>query len=208
MAAKTQAPAARAAELRRQINEHSYRYHVLDAPIISDAEYDALYNELKALETEHPDLVTPDSPTQRVGGAVAEGFAKVRHPQPILSLANAFDAAGVRAWRERIDKLLPEGAQVDYVVEPKIDGLTIVVTYESGVLVQAATRGDGLVGEDITSNVRTVKAVPLVLRGAESVEREGAWSVERRPSLYAPRSTLRESARAARPICRSRTSSG
>jgi len=162
--------ARRAAELRRALNEHSYRYHVLDAPIISDAEYDALYHELKQIEAEHPELVTPDSPTQRVGGAVAEGFAKVRHAQPILSLANAFDAAGVRAWHERLVRFAAQ-AGVDaptgldaFVVEPKIDGLTIVVTYENGLLVRAATRGDGTIGEDITANVRTIKSVPLVLR--------------------------------------------
>ena len=162
--------ARRAAELRRALNEHSYRYHVLDAPIISDAEYDALYHELKQIEAEHPELVTPDSPTQRVGGAVAEGFAKVRHAQPILSLANAFDAAGVRAWHERLVRFAaqagvhaPTGLDA-FVVEPKIDGLTIVVTYENGLLVRAATRGDGTIGEDITANVRTIKSVPLVLR--------------------------------------------
>ena len=173
-------PEQRAAELRREINEHSYRYNVLDAPIISDAEYDALFNELKQIEAEHPELLTPDSPTQRVGGAVAEGFAKVRHPQPILSLGNAFSASGVRSWHERLvrhaQSSLDSGDLKDprslaslneFVVEPKIDGLTIVVTYENGVLVQAATRGDGVVGEDITPNARTVKAVPLTLRMKE-----------------------------------------
>ncbi len=164
--------ARRAAELRRALNEHSYRYHVLDAPIISDAEYDALYHELKQIEAEHPELVTPDSPTQRVGGAVAEGFAKVRHAQPILSLANAFDAAGVRAWHERLVRFAAQAGVDDptgldaFVVEPKIDGLTVVVTYENGLLTRAATRGDGMIGEDITANVRTIKSVPLALREA------------------------------------------
>ncbi len=167
--------AQRAAQLRREINEHNYRYHVLDAPIISDAEYDALFNELKQIEAEYPELIAPDSPTQRVSGAVAEGFAKVRHPQPILSLGSAANAAGVRAWHERLARFAMQAGIADtdalnaFVVEPKIDGLTIVVTYVHGVLTQAATRGDGLVGEDITANVRTIKSVPLALRDAVAV---------------------------------------
>ena len=167
-------PTKRAAALREQLNHHSYRYNVLDDPTISDAEYDALLNELRELEAAHPELVTLDSPTQRVGGAVAEGFAKVRHPQPILSLANAFDGAGVRAWRERVSKYaqanLPSVDVTgldDFVVEPKIDGLTVVLTYENGVFTQGATRGDGVVGEDITTNLRTVRGVPLALQDRE-----------------------------------------
>jgi DNA ligase (NAD+) len=153
---------ARVAELVRQINLHNYRYHVLDAPVISDAQYDKLVAELRRLEAEHPELVSPDSPTQRVGGQPSEKFAKVRHPRPILSLANAFDSDGVRAWWERVRKLIPEGMPAPaFVVEPKIDGLTIVLHYHNGVLVQGATRGDGEVGEDITPNLRTVKAIPL-----------------------------------------------
>jgi DNA ligase (NAD+) len=159
---------ARMQTLRTQLNEHSYRYHVLAEPIISDGEYDALMNELRAIETAHPDWLTPNSPTQRVGGAVAEGFEKVQHAQPILSLANAFDADDVRAWRERIGAYAQKNEIVgdldSYVVEPKIDGLTIVLTYENGALVQAATRGDGVIGENITANARTIKSVPLQLR--------------------------------------------
>ena len=161
----TESSARRAATLREQLNYHSYRYNVLDDPTISDAEYDALMNELREIETAHPELVTLDSPTQRVGGAVAEGFAKVRHPQPILSLANAFDATGVRAWRERLSKYaqtnLPEldlSGLDDVVVEPKIDGLTVVLTYENGVFTQGATRGDGVIGEDITANLQIGRA--------------------------------------------------
>jgi DNA ligase (NAD+) len=175
----------RVAELYRQINLHNYRYHVLDSPIISDAAYDKLVAELRQLEADHPELVTPDSPTQRVGGQPSEKFAKVRHPRSILSLANAFSAEGVRAWWERIRKLLPPsgGTPVAFVVEPKIDGLTVVLHYRDGVLVQGATRGDGDVGEDITPNLRTVRAIPLripvnVEREAKSVER-GARSGER-----------------------------
>lgn len=166
----------RAARLRAEINEHNYRYHVLDAPIISDAEFDALLNELREIESQYPELITPDSPTQRVGAPAAEGFAKVRHPQPILSLGNAFDVAGVRAWRDRLVKYVQQNlgdsgnlrALDDYVVEPKIDGLTVVLTYADGVFVQGATRGDGLVGEDITANLRAVKSVPLALRRKET----------------------------------------
>ncbi len=171
-------PAERAAQLRAELNEHSYRYHVLDDPTISDVEYDRLLVELRALEAERPELITADSPTQRVGAPAAEGFAKVKHPRPILSLSNAFDADDVRAWRDRLAKYaesratempsLKAMASVDlsYVVEPKIDGLTVVLTYENGVFVQGATRGDGTVGEDITANLRTLKSVPLALRTA------------------------------------------
>ncbi len=149
--------------LRKAITTHAHRYYVLDDPAISDAEYDALWRELVALESSHPELITPDSPTQRVPGAAAERFAKVRHPSPILSLGNAFAPAELIAWRDRFMKLLPsdEQARVRYVVEPKIDGLTVVLHYEDGNLVLGATRGDGEVGEDITANLRTVKAVPL-----------------------------------------------
>jgi DNA ligase (NAD+) len=167
---------ARIAELRQQINFHNYRYHVLDSPLISDAQYDKLMVELRRLEAEHPELVTPDSPTQRVGGQPSDKFVKVQHPRPILSLGNAFDADGVRAWWDRIRKLLPEGAPIAFVVEPKIDGLTVVLHYHDGVLVQGATRGDGEVGEDITPNLRTVRAIPLRIpvpaeHGAKNVKR-------------------------------------
>lgn len=147
--------------LRDLIRYHNYRYHVLDAPEISDAEYDALFQRLKALEAEHPELITPDSPTQRVGGAALERFEKVRHPRPILSLANVFSEDELQAWEERNRKLLPAGASLEYVVEPKIDGLTVVLTYVNGVFTQGATRGDGEVGEDVTANLRTVRQVPL-----------------------------------------------
>ncbi len=147
--------------LRSEIRRHSYRYYVLNAPVISDAEYDALMRELRAIEEAHPDWITPDSPTQRAGAPPAEGFEKVRHPAPILSLANAFSAEDVYAWYERILKLEARVAQTGFVVEPKIDGLTVVLHYRDGVLVQGVTRGNGEIGEDITANVRTIKAVPL-----------------------------------------------
>lgn len=148
-------------ELKSQINFHNYRYHVLDAPVVSDAEYDKLLNELKRIEAEHPDWVTSDSPTQRAGAAPADRFQKVRHPASILSLSNAFGADEARAWFERIRRLDEKVASAKFVVEPKIDGLSVVLHYRNGVFVQGATRGDGEVGEDITANLRTVKAIPL-----------------------------------------------
>jgi DNA ligase (NAD+) len=143
--------------LRKEINFHDYRYHVLDDPVISDYEYDQLMRELRTIEQAHPEWITTDSPTQRVGAEPAGKFEKVRHPAPILSLANAFDENGVRDWYERILKLENAISQVDYVVQPKIDGLTVVLHYRNGFFIQGATRGDGEVGEDVTSNLRTVK---------------------------------------------------
>ncbi|HNK62723.1 MAG TPA: NAD-dependent DNA ligase LigA, partial [Anaerolineales bacterium] len=148
-------------ELKAQVNFHNYRYHVLDAPIISDLEYDRLLNELKKIEAEHPNWITPDSPTQRAGAKASEKFEKVRHPVPILSLANAFGADDARAWFERIKKLDDRVEKAKFVVEPKIDGLSVMLHYRNGQFVQGATRGDGEVGEDITSNLRTVRAIPL-----------------------------------------------
>lgn len=148
-------------ELRQEIQEHNYRYHVLDSPIISDAEYDQLLRELRAIEEDHPEWVTPDSPSQRVGGYVSEKFEKVSHPAPILSLANAFDGEGILAWLERIGKIDPKVFETDFVVEPKLDGLTVVLHYQNGLFVRGATRGDGEIGEDITANLRTVKSLPL-----------------------------------------------
>ncbi|MER3515213.1 MAG: DNA ligase (NAD(+)) LigA, partial [Chloroflexota bacterium] len=158
----------RVEQLREQIRYHNFRYYVLDSPVISDAEYDALMAELRQLEEAYPELITPDSPTQRVGGAPAEKFVKVRHPRPILSLGNAYSADEVRAWWERIRKLIPpEAPPVQFVVEPKVDGLTVVLTYENGVFVQGATRGDGEIGEDITANLKTIKSLPLRLMVVE-----------------------------------------
>ncbi|MEJ2512909.1 MAG: NAD-dependent DNA ligase LigA, partial [Anaerolineales bacterium] len=148
-------------ELRKQIQEHNYRYHVLDSPIISDAEYDQLLVELRAIEEEHPEWITPDSPSQRVGGYVSEKFEKVSHPAPILSLANAFDGEGILAWLDRIGKIDPKVFDVDFVVEPKLDGLTVVLHYQNGLFIRGATRGDGEIGEDITANLRTVNSLPL-----------------------------------------------
>jgi DNA ligase (NAD+) len=154
----------RIAELRRTLQYHAHRYYVLDDPEISDAEYDALMGELIALEEAHPELKTPDSPSQRVGGAPLDKFEKVRHPEPILSLGSAKNAAEVREWFARIGKLMPEEVQPErlaFTVEPKFDGLTVVLTYEQGLFVLGTTRGDGEVGEDITANLRTVRNLPL-----------------------------------------------
>lgn len=148
-------------ELKEQVNFHNYRYHVLDAPLISDLEYDRLLHELKKIEADHPDWITSDSPTQRAGAKPSEKFEKVRHPAPILSLSNAFGADDTRAWFERIRKLDDRVERAKFVVEPKIDGLSVVLHYRNGMFVQGATRGDGEVGEDITSNLRTIRAIPL-----------------------------------------------
>ncbi len=150
-------------QLRQEINYHNYRYNVLDDPVISDLEFDRLFTELRLLESAHPEWITPDSPTQRAGGAPAEKFAKVRHPAPILSLANGFTYDDVRAWYERILRMDDRIARASYVVEPKIDGLTVVLHYRDGLFVQGATRGDGVIGEDITTNLRTIRALPLSL---------------------------------------------
>lgn len=154
-------PAERAATLRDLLNRYSHAYYVLAQPLVSDTEYDTLYHELLALESAHPELVTPDSPTQRVGSDLSVEFRKAPHPAPILSLANAFDIDGVTAWEERNLKLLPAGTQLDYTLEPKFDGLTIVLHYENGVLVRGVTRGNGILGDDVTPNVRTIRSIPL-----------------------------------------------
>ncbi len=148
-------------ELRKQVHYHNYRYHVLDDPVISDYEYDLLVQEIKEIEGKNPEWITPDSPTQRAGAAPAEKFSKVRHPSSILSLASANDDNGVRAWYERILKLDNRVADANYLVEPKIDGLTVVLHYQNGLFIQGATRGDGEIGEDITSNLKTVRVLPL-----------------------------------------------
>jgi DNA ligase (NAD+) len=154
----------RAAALRAEIEKHGYRYYVLDDPEISDADYDRLFAELQALEREHPELATPDSPTQRVGGAPLAGFAPVRHAAPMLSLNNAFSEDDVLALDRRAREALGVEA-IEYSAEPKFDGLAISLRYERGVFVQGATRGDGNTGEDVTANLRTVRSVPLRLRG-------------------------------------------
>jgi DNA ligase (NAD+) len=150
--------------LRRQLDEHNYNYYVLDRPVISDAEYDRLLRELQELEAAHPELVTPESPTQRVGAAPLAAFGEVKHKIPMTSMDNAFDEDEAREWDARVRKGL-EAEEVEYTAEPKFDGASVSLRYEDGRLVRAGTRGDGTTGEDITANVRTIKRVPLKLRG-------------------------------------------
>jgi DNA ligase (NAD+) len=160
------AAAAHASALRERIAYHEHRYHVLDDPEISDAEFDLLLRELRALEAAHPELVTPDSPTQRVVGSAATAFPSLQHRLPMLSLDNAFADEEVVAFDRRVRERLGREHAIDYAAEPKLDGLAISVIYEHGLLVRAATRGDGVTGEDVTANVRTIASVPLRLRGA------------------------------------------
>ena len=160
-------PARRAAELREQITYHDRRYYVLDDPEISDAEYDELLVELQELESRHPELIVPDSPTQRVGGALESGFPEVRHRLPMLSLNNGFGEEDLRAFDRRVRERLETQGEIDYMAEPKLDGLAISLLYRDGHLVRAATRGDGETGEDVTGNVRTVRAIPLSLSGSD-----------------------------------------
>src|SRR6266511_5103998 len=148
---------ARIDELIEQLHYHDYRYHVLSDPEISDAEYDELMRELRGLEGEFPELVSPDSPTQRVGGVPSELFAPVRHRARMLSLDNAFSWEELEAWGRRVERIVGKGAE--FVCELKIDGLAVVVSYEDGVLTRGATRGDGATGEDVTPNIRTVRNI-------------------------------------------------
>lgn len=151
-------------QLREKIDEHNYHYYVLDSPVILDAEYDRLFRELTELEQAYPDLVTPDSPTRRVGARPAEGFAEVEHDLPMLSLDNAFEEDEMRAFDRRIRERL-EQKEIEYMAETKLDGLAVSILYENGHLVRGATRGDGNTGEDVTHNIRTIKSIPLKLRG-------------------------------------------
>jgi DNA ligase (NAD+) len=172
-------------ELRETINHHNYRYYVLDSPEISDAEYDELMKELRQLEAEHPELVTPDSPTQRIGAPPVEAFGVVEHPQPLLSLANAFSYEELAAWHKRVSNLLG-GRKFDLVCEPKIDGLAVALTYVDGLLVTGATRGDGYRGEDITQNLRTIRSIPL------SVPKEAPPRFEVRGEVYLPKAGFKK----------------
>ena len=165
-------PAQQALGLRAQIARHDYRYYVLDAPDVPDAEYDRLMRELRALEEAHPELVTPDSPTQRVGGEASSAFSEIRHSVPMLSLENAFDDEEVGAFDRRVRERLGIEAAVSYFAEPKLDGLAVSLHFEQGVLVRAATRGDGTTGEDVTGNVRTIRSVPLRLQGPAPADLE------------------------------------
>jgi len=180
-------PRRRAEKLRELIEHHNYLYYTLDQPEISDAEWDKLFRDLQDLEAKYPGLRTPDSPTQRVGGVVLEGFVKVRHRQPMLSLGNAFEEEELRAWHRRVTSGV--GGNVEYVSELKIDGLAMSLTFEKGKLTIGATRGDGATGEDVTSNVRTIRTVPLTLaRGVKGI----ADIIEVRGEVYMPKSVFAE----------------
>ena len=183
----------RAAQLRAELDGHNYRYHVLDAPSVPDAAYDQLYRELLELEARHPDLKVSDSPTQRVGAALAAGFSEVRHGVPMLSLDNAFSTEDVEAFDRRLRDRLKTDGELEYSAEPKLDGVAINLWFESGELVRAATRGDGTVGEDVTINVRTIRSVPLRLRG-ETLP----GSLEVRGEIFMPRAGFRQMNEAAR----------
>jgi DNA ligase (NAD+) len=172
-------------KLREQINYHNYRYYVLDSPEISDAEYDALMAELKGLEEEHPELVTAESPTQRVGAAPVEAFGVVEHRLPLLSLANVFSYDELLAWHRRATNMVPD-RDMDFVCELKLDGLAVALTYENGRLVNGATRGDGYRGEDITQNLRTIRSIPL------SVPQDAPASFEVRGEVYLSREGFRK----------------
>lgn len=190
-----QTAAERILELRTELDAHNYRYYVLDEPSVPDAEYDRLFRELQALEAEHPELVTPDSPTQRVGGEALSAFGEVRHEVPMLSLGNAFEEEDLRAFDRSVRSglglsggdLFGGGAEVEYSCEPKLDGLAVSLLYQNGQLVRGATRGDGSVGEDISANVRTIRNVPLKLQG------EG-WpaQLEVRGEVYMPKAGFDE----------------
>lgn len=158
---------AEADKLRREIRHNEYLYYVLDAPEITDAEYDRMMVRLRELEAHYPDSIPADSPTQRVGGRASSQFTEVRHLEPLLSLGNVFSAEELRAFDERVRSGLPAGSKVEYVMEPKIDGLACSLIYENGKLVRAATRGDGVVGENVTANVRTIRSIPLTLKVPE-----------------------------------------
>lgn len=176
---------AEAERLRKELRHHEYLYYVKDAPEITDAEYDRLMVRLREIEAEYPEDVPADSPTQRVGGKVSPEFTEVKHLTPLLSLGNAFSADELRAFDERVRNGLPAGSSVEYVMEPKIDGLACSLVYENGKLVRAATRGDGVVGENVTANVRTIRAIPLTLTVPEGEEVPELLDV--RGEVYMPR---------------------
>ena len=172
--------------LRRTLNEHNYRYYVLDAPTIPDYEYDRLLRRLEELEGEHPELVTPDSPTQRVGGQAVEGFAQVEHRVPLESLQDVFSVGELDEFDQRMRESLKRPA---YLVEPKVDGLSIALEYRDGAFVRGATRGDGRIGEDVTENLRTIRSIPLSLEGVPgTLIVRARYSCPRLPSRPSTRS--------------------
>src|SRR5580692_11763022 len=177
-------------KLRDELRRHEHLYYVLDAPEISDAKYDALMNELKKLEAAHPDLVTPDSPTQRVGGKPAEGFKKAQHSRPMLSLDNAYNAEELADWDRRVHELAGN-LPVEYTAELKLDGLSVALSYQPGPdgdarLSMGLTRGDGQIGEDVTSNIRTIRSIPLSIPAAKPKKARLTQSIEVRGEVVMP----------------------
>src|SRR5450631_3513260 len=185
--ARAKKPAERVEKLRDEIVRHERLYYLEDKPEISDAEYDALVRDLQKLETEHPQLVTPDSPTQRVSGTPSSDLPNVRHEIPLLSLDNAYNREELEAWLKRVTDRL-DGRTPTFVCELKIDGLSISLLYEDGKLARAATRGDGTTGEDVTPNVRTIRSVPLQLRISSKVNTAAAGRAAPREPGGSPRS--------------------
>src|SRR6266516_6336397 len=181
---------ARLDELRAELNHHLYRYYVLDDPEISDAAYDRLYDELKGLEDEYPDLITPDSPTQRVGAPPSDKFEKSRHLTPMGSLDKVTNDEALAKWAEDVRKRLDSEEPVAYVLEPKIDGSAINLVYEDGRFVRGATRGEGIQGEHVTPNLRTIRAIPLQMLLPEGEEPPGVLEV--RGEVYMPLAGFRE----------------
>ena len=182
-------------KLRETIRHHEYLYYGLDAPEISDGEFDVMMRELKALETEHPELVTPDSPTKRVGGKPKEGFAKVAHSRPMLSLDNVTNEDELRDWDRRARQLAGEGAQIAYVCEFKLDGLSMALHYREGgsgsaYLQRGLTRGDGAIGEDVTGNVRTIRSVPLSISAAKLTKAKLPANFEVRGEVVMPQTAF------------------
>lgn len=174
-------------QLKKKINEHNYHYHILDTPIISDAAYDKLFRELEKLEKQYPELISHDSPTQRVGSAPLTSFQQVQHALPMLSLENAFSEKEVLAFNKRIQERLQTQKDIEYACEPKLDGIAVSLIYHKGQLIRAATRGDGTLGEDITLNIRTILSIPLQLRGQDYPE-----SLEVRGEVYIPKKAFQE----------------
>src|ERR1051326_2260551 len=179
------------ASLRDQIRHHEYLYFVLDQPEISDLEFDKLTNQLKDLEAEHPDLIPPDSPTQRVGGKPREGFVKVRHSSPMLSLDNTYNEEELRGWERRVHELSGR-KDVDYVCELKLDGMSLALTYEGAILARGVTRGDGSIGEDVTLNVRTVRSIPLSIDKDKLKKAEIPADFEVRGELLMPTAAFKK----------------
>ena len=171
-------------QLKVLLHEHNYRYYILNDPSVSDAEYDKLFRELQQLEADYPELITPDSPTQRIGASPAKEFAKITHTVPMLSLENAFLPEEVLAFDQRMRERLHK-EPISYHCEPKLDGIAVSLRYEKGLLIYAATRGDGFVGEDITYNIRTIKTIPLRLRGKDFPD-----VLEVRGEVYMPKASF------------------